>query len=81
MMKVWTPDGKVTQAGSLVSPTRETACCSRQAYLYMDMLRLLTMFCKHKSANLALMQVWHSEMKTYYMDLMLTEDLSSRLGT
>ena len=74
MMKVKDLDGKVSQAGSHVFPTREDVCCSRYAYLYMDMLRLLTMICKQEKANLALMQAWHSEMKTYYMDLTLTLD-------
>ena len=52
MMKVTAPDGKMSQAGSLVFPMRKNACCSRHAYLYLDMLRLLTMVSEQQKANL-----------------------------
>ena len=69
MMKFKAPNGKVSQAGSHVFPTGEDVCCSRYAYLYMDMLRLLIMFWEHEQANLAVVQARHSEVKTYMSSL------------
>ena len=49
MMKVKGPSGKVQQAGSKVFPVLKDQCCSKHAYLYLDMLRLVVMVCKHKN--------------------------------
>ena len=48
MLKVSTPpDGKVCQAGSYALQVLKPGKVTKQAYLYMDMLRILTMVCDH----------------------------------
>ena len=76
MLKVSTPlDGKVCQAGSYAFPVLKTGKVTKQAYLYMDMLRILTMICGHtkKKADLALIKNCHTHVKTY-LDIMMAED-------
>ena len=46
---------------------------TKQAYLYMDMLRILTMTCDHKEADLALIMNGHTQVNTY-LDIMMAED-------
>ena len=65
MMKVKGPSGKLQQAGSKVFPFLKDQCCSKHAYLYLDMLRLVAMVCKHKKAGFDLMKTWHSQVYTY----------------
>ncbi|MFM7979456.1 MAG: hypothetical protein ACKPKO_09090, partial [Candidatus Fonsibacter sp.] len=45
--------GKVCQAGSYGFLVLRTGNITKQAYLYMEMLRILTMVCGHKKADLA----------------------------
>ena len=73
MMKVRAFNGKLSQAGSHVFPIKENCCCSKNAYLYLDMLRLVTMVCEREKADLARTKAWHSEVKTY-IEFMLAED-------
>ena len=49
MLKVSIPlDGKVCQAGAYAVQVLKTGRVTKQAYLYMDMLRIWTMICDHK---------------------------------
>ena len=49
--KVSTPlDGKVCQAGSYAFQVLKAGKVTKQAYLYMDMLRNLTMICDHQKS-------------------------------
>ena len=73
MLKVKGPDGKPTRAGSHNFPVGTNSCCHKRAYVYLDMLRLLTMVCEHQKASLAQMRAWHSEVKTY-MGFIFAED-------
>ena len=74
MLKVSTPpDGKVCQAGSYAFQVLKTSNVTKQAYLYMDMLRILTVICDHKKADLALITNCHTQLKTY-LDIMVAED-------
>ena len=74
MLKVSTPlDGKVCQAGSYAFPVLLTGKVTKKAYLYMDMLRILTMICDHKKADLALINKCHTDVRTE-LDFMLAED-------
>ncbi len=60
MLKVSTPhEGKVCQAGSYAFQVLKTGKVTKQAYLYMDMLRILTMRCDHKKPGLALINNCH----------------------
>ncbi len=72
MLKVTGPDGKVKQAGSYVFRVGGNGCCPRLAYIYLDMLRLMTMVCKHLKADLPQMKELHSQVKAH-MDLMFEE--------
>jgi len=73
MLKVSTPlDGKVFQAGSYAFQVLNTGKVTKQAYLYMDMLRILTMICDHKKADLALIKNCHTQANTY-LDIMMAE--------
>ena len=73
LLKVSTPlDGKVCQAGSYAFQVIKTGKVTKQAYLYMDMLRILTMICE-KKADLALVKNCHTQVKTY-LDFMMAED-------
>ena len=48
MLNASTPlDGKVCQAGSYACQVLKTGKVTKQAYLYMDILRLLSMICDH----------------------------------
>ena len=74
MLKVYTPlDGKVCQAGIYAFQVLKTGKVTKQAYLCMDMLRILTMSCDHKTADLALIKNCHTQVKTY-LDIMMAED-------
>jgi hypothetical protein len=74
MLKVSTPpDGKVCQAGSCGFPVLPKGKVTKQAYLYMDMLRILTMICDYKKADLALIKKCHTHVKTYG-DFMMAEE-------
>ena len=53
MMKVNGPKGKVSQAGSHVFPVGRKSCCSKHAYMYVDMMCMLTMVCEQEKADLA----------------------------
>ena len=64
MLKVKSPNGKISQAGSHVFPLRETGLCPKHARLYLDMLNLLVMACQNKKADLDQMRAWHDEVKT-----------------
>ena len=57
------PDGKVCQAGSFAFQVLKTGKVTKQAYLYMDMLRSLTMICDHKQADLAPIKNCHTQVK------------------
>jgi len=52
-----TPTGKVT----------------KQAYLYVDMLHILTMICDHKKADVALIKTCHADAKTQ-LGFLMAED-------
>ena len=74
MLKVSTPpDGKVCQAGSYALPVLKTGKVTKQSYLYMDMLRILTMICDHNKADLALIKNCHTQFNAY-LDIMMAED-------
>ena len=52
----------------------KTSKVTKQAYPYMDMLRILTMICdQKKKADLALIKNCHTQAKTY-LDIMMAED-------
>ena len=71
MLKVSTPpDSKVCQANSYAFPVLPTGKVTKQAYLYMDMLHILTTICVHKKADLALIRKCHADVKTYLAFLM-----------
>ena len=74
MLKVSTPlDGNVCQAGSYASQVLKTGKATKHAYLYMDLLRILTMICDHYNADLALIKNCHAQANTY-LDVMMAED-------
>ena len=74
LLKVSTPpDGKVCQASYYAFQVIKTGKVTKQAYLYMDMLRILTMICDHTKADLALIKNCHTQVKTY-LDIMMAED-------
>ena len=77
MLKVSTPlDGKVCQAGYYAFQVLKTGKVTKQAYLYMDMLRILTMMCdffQTKRVDLALIKSCHTQVNTY-LDIMMAED-------
>ena len=74
MLKVSTPpDGKVCQAGSYAFQVLKTGKVIKQASLYTDMLRSLTMLCYRTNADLALIKNCHTQVKTY-LDIMVAED-------
>ena len=73
MLKVKSPDGNMSQAGSHVFPLGETGCCPKHAHLYMNMLRLLARACQHQKADLDQVRAWHDEVKTH-MDFIFDED-------
>ena len=74
MLTVSTPaDANVCQAGSYAFQVLKTGNVTKQAYLYMDMLRILTMIGDHKQADLALIKNCHTQVKTY-LDTMMAED-------
>ena len=66
-------DGKVCQAGPYGFPVLPTGKVTKQAYLYMDMLRILTMICDHQNAELALIKKCPTHVKTYF-DFLMAED-------
>jgi hypothetical protein len=70
MLKVSTSPNKMCQGGSYAFPTLPTGKVTKKAYLYMDMLRILTMICGHKKADLALIKECHTSVKTY-LDFMV----------
>ena len=72
MLKVKSPNGKISQAGSHVFPLRETGCCPKHAHMYLDMLRLLAKACEHQRADLDQSRAWHQEIKTH-MDFSFDE--------
>ena len=77
MLKVSTPlDGKVCQAGSYAFPVLPTGKVTKQAYLYMDMLRILTMICDNKKADFALIKIFLTDVNKQqtYLDFMMAED-------
>ena len=73
MLKVKSPNGKISQAGSHGFPLRETGCCPKHAHLYLDMLHLLAKACEHQKADLDQVRAWHDEIKTH-MDFSFDED-------
>ena len=73
MLKVKSPDGKLSQAGSHVFPRSETGCCPKHAHLYLDMLRLLARVCQHQKADLYQVRAWHNEVNMR-MDSNFDED-------
>ena len=73
MLKVKSPNGKISQAGSHVFPLGETGCCPKHAHLYLDMLRLLARVCEHQKADLDQVRAWHDEVKTH-MDFIFDEE-------
>ena len=73
MLKMKDPYGKVQQTGSYVFPMGGDGCCSKHAYLYLDMLRLLSMLSEHERALPGMLKEWHSNVRTY-MDFMFAED-------
>ena len=72
MLKVKGPDGKLKQAGSHVFPVLRDGCCPKRVYLYLDILRLLLMVCKHQKADMSKVKAWHADVKTY-MDVMFED--------
>ena len=74
MLKVSTlHDGKVCQAGCYAFQVLNTGKVTKQVYLYMDMLRILTMICDHQNAELALIKKCPTHVKTYF-DFLMAED-------
>ena len=73
MLKVKSPDGKVSQAGSHAFPLGETGLCPKHAHLYLDMLHLLARACQHQKADLDQVRAWHDEVKMH-MDPIFDED-------
>ena len=71
-VKFWAPGKNVTVAGSHLFPM-EDSCCRREAYLYMDMLRLLMMVGEYEKATVDIIKAWHSQVKTY-MDFHFWEE-------
>ena len=68
MLKVSTPlDSKVCQAGSYAFPVLPTGKVTKQAYLCMDMLVILTMICDHRKADVALIKKCHAYAKTRWI--------------
>ena len=73
MLKVSNPpDGKVCQASSYAFPVLPTSKVAKKAYLYMDMLRILTMNCDHKKADAALIKKCNTD--DTHMDFLMAED-------
>ena len=75
MLKVSTPlDGKVRQAGSYAFQVLNAGNVTKQAYLFLDRLRILTMICDHKTkADLAMIKHCHTQVTTY-LDFVMAED-------
>ena len=74
MLKVSTPlDSKVCQAGSYAFPVLPTGKVTKKAYLYMDMLDILTMICDHKKADVALIKKCHADV-TFQSDFLMAKD-------
>ena len=73
MLKVKSPNGNISQAGSHVFPLGETGLCPKHAHLYLDMLHLLARACQHQKADLDQVRAWHDEVKTH-MDFVFDED-------
>ena len=51
-LKVKSPNGKISQAGSHVFPFGETGLCPKHAHLCLGMLHLLARACQHQKADL-----------------------------
>ena len=66
MMKVKAPDGRITQAGSYLFPIITDEYCSRNAYLYLDMMRLVILVSAQVKATIDQLKIWHDEVKTYF---------------
>ena len=64
---------KVCHASSYGFPVLPTGKATKQAYLYMGRLRISTMICDHKKADLALFKKFHTRVNTY-LDFMMAED-------
>ena len=65
-MKFLVPKKIVTVAGSHAFPMKKKdGCCAKEAYLYMDMLRLLMMVGEYEKATVDIIKAWHSQVKTY----------------
>ena len=65
MLKVKSPNGKISQAGSHVFPLGETGLCPKHAHLYLDMLHLLARVCQHQKADIDQVRAWHDEVKLF----------------
>jgi hypothetical protein len=64
MLKVSTPpDGKVCQASYYAFLVLPTCKVTKKAYLYMNMLHILTMTCDNKKTDLALIKKCHADVK------------------
>ena len=74
MLKVSTPpDGKECQASAYAFQALNTDKVTKQAYLYVDMLRILTVICDHEKADSTLIKNCHTQVQTY-LDVMMAED-------
>ena len=65
MLKVKSPNGNISQAGSHVFPLGETGLCPKHAHLYLDMLHLLARACQHQKAEFDQVRAWHDEVKMH----------------
>ena len=73
MLKVKSPNGRISQAGSHVFPLGESGFCPKHAHLYLDMLHLLARACQHQKADLDQVRAWHDEVKLF-MGFIFDED-------
>ena len=65
MIKMTDPLGKTQQRGSYVFPVGEQMRCSKVAYLYLDIIRMLFMLAKDQQADADMISSWHADVRTY----------------
>ena len=71
-LKVNSPDGNISQAGSHVFPLGEAGLCPNHAHMCLGMLDLLARVCQHPKADIDQARVWHDEVKMH-MDVSFDE--------